>query len=188
MWFRVRHHSHVNSQVNKFQKVSNSRDKAGGGVVLDCRYVLILEGSKKQHVEMVISEFLLQHDGPETLDVNNAMEIKEMCGALQWVKQLEVYIIQLLDKPLGLLVVSHGLDKAVEAEDVQGRVEEVLFYMNCCLNCLKESFKSNLPPQCKTVCKDCFREKELCDRHSDVYTHWIGDQCSCKQCRDKGLC
>ena len=89
---------------------------------------------------------------------------------------------------MGLPVASYGLDKAGEAEDVQGRVEEVLFYMNCCLNCLKESFKSNLPPQCETVCKDCFREKELCDRHSDVYTHWAGDQRSCKQFRDKGLC
>ena len=63
-------------KIYKFQKVSNGRDKAGGGVVLDCRYVLTLAESKKQHVEVVIGEFLLQHDGPETLDVNNAMEIK----------------------------------------------------------------------------------------------------------------
>ena len=62
-------------ETRKFRKVLNGRDQAGGGVVLDCRYVLTVEKIKVQHTIRLISDFLHQHDGPETLDKKEAIQI-----------------------------------------------------------------------------------------------------------------
>ena len=50
-----------------FKKMASGRDRRGGGVVLDCKYVLRIRESTRDEVVQEIQEFLSNHDGTEVL-------------------------------------------------------------------------------------------------------------------------
>ena len=101
---------------------------------------------------------------------------------LKWVKQIEVFMIQLLDLYVAVPIASYDLEETGESEDVQRRVEEVLLYANTCRNCLKLCMSTGNPPQCRTFCHDCFQAKAVCEAHMDIYDSWNPDKRPCEKC------
>ena len=55
----------------------------------------------------------------------------------QWVKQVEVFFVQLLDVQAAIPVVSYALENTGDiVGQFQKRIEKVLLYVNACYNCL----------------------------------------------------
>ncbi|XP_066934637.1 uncharacterized protein [Clytia hemisphaerica] len=101
---------------------------------------------------------------------------------LKWVKQVEVFMIQMLDICVAVPIASYGLDETGEAEVVTGRMDEVFQYANACDQCLKISISSKQPPFCESFCHDCFQKKMVCAKHEDLYDTWNPDNRPCLQC------
>ena len=53
--------------TQSFRKSSGGRDQRGGGVVLDCRYVLMVKEENVHRVVEEIRDFRSEHDGDEVL-------------------------------------------------------------------------------------------------------------------------
>eukprot|EP00795_Rhopilema_esculentum_P007960 gene7960-13856_t len=115
----------------------------------------------------------------------NAKEAKELCkdgfstmlktlinyfktGDRTWVKETEVFMIQLLDSLVAVPVAAYHFEKTGEWEGVRERVKEALLYVNSCTRCLVHAVTSGNPPNCKVMCKDCTKSRSVCGIHKDI--------------------
>ena len=76
-----------------------------------------------------------------------------------WIKNGEVFMLQLLDKTIGVPIAVYYLSQSSDAADVEKRVFPVLHYTTSCSNCLKAAKDTKHQPYCDTFCKDCFVNK-----------------------------
>ena len=74
-----------------------------------------------------------------------------------WIKQGEVFMIQLLDKMVAIPVAIYYLLQSSSHEDIAKRFKEVLIYASSCSCCIQEAMQSQRTPQCNYFCRDCFR-------------------------------
>ena len=103
-------------------------------------------------------------------------------GHLNWVKQGEAFMLQLLDKCIAVPVAVYYLTKASSHLDVQGRVLEVLKYASVCSNCLQIAKTSGFSPGCDSFSVECFQGKAICDNYQDVFKEWISERRPCDLC------
>lgn len=132
----------------------------------------------------------------------NAQEAKELCrdgfsamlktlindfktGERTWVKETEVFMIQLLDSLVAVPFAAYHVEKTGEWEEVRERVKEVLLYVNSCSRCLVHAVASGDPPNCKVMCKDCMKSRSVCGIHKDIYDSWKPDSRPCERCAEE---
>ena len=60
-----------------FRKVPYGKDQRGGGVALDCRYILQPHGQHRKKVITALNNFLSDHDGDESIDEEGEVEPNE---------------------------------------------------------------------------------------------------------------
>ena len=77
-----------------------------------------------------------------------------------WVKQAEVFMLQLLDKMVAIPIAVYYLTKSCGFQEVQERFNEVYRYAT----------------------RDCFKSKKVCFKHQHVYKIWNCDVRPCEQC------
>ena len=78
-------------------------------------------------------------------------------------KQIEVFLLQLLDIQVALAIALYALDMALDdAGDhasIAARVQEVLLYANSCSYCLLLCVESKSPPKCYVFCTAFYQER-----------------------------
>ena len=65
-----------------------------------------------------------------------------------WIKNGEVFMLQLLDKTIAVPVAVYYISTSSSAEDVEQLVFEVLDYVTACINCLEAAEDKIQPPHC----------------------------------------
>ena len=76
-----------------------------------------------------------------------------------WIKEGEVFFLQLLDYFVAIPVAVYYLSEAGQWEDVLNRLKEVVLYVSACGECLRSTKNNNTYPQCKYFCKECFTQQ-----------------------------
>ena len=92
-----------------------------------------------------------------------------------WIKNGEVFMLQLLDKTIAVPVAVYYISTSSSAEDVEQRVFEVLDYVTACSNCLEAAKDKRKPLRCDSFCKECFINKAVCAEHKDLFMEWQCD-------------
>ena len=94
----------------------------------------------------------------------------------------ELFILTPLDKVVAFPVALYHLEKSGDHNDIEARAFEVLLCVASCSECLRASKVPNLPPSCNSFCHDCFRNKSVCDNHTDLYNSLNCDVRPCETC------
>ena len=66
-----------------------------------------------------------------------------------WIKEGEVFFLQLLDYFVAIPVAIYYLSEAGQWEDVLNRLKDVVLYASACGKCLRSAKNNNTYPQCK---------------------------------------
>ena len=104
-------------------------------------------------------------------------------GTRHWVKQGEVFMLQLLHQLIAIPIAIYLLEKSGTHIDIDLREKEVLLYVTSCGTCLHQCKATGQLPVCKNFCLDCFSNKTVCDNHKDLYDcAWQCDECPCEHC------
>ena len=105
----------------------------------------------------------------------------------KWVKQAEVFLLQLLDLYVAIPFAVQYLETSGDSSAVRKRVNEVLLCLNSCYTCLKSSIDTGEPPLCQYMCIDCFRNKRICENHDGLFDTWNPDGRPCVGCAEKSF-
>ena len=102
---------------------------------------------------------ILLQNGYRNMLQNLINEFKE--GTRHWVKQGEVFMLQLLDQLIAIPIAIYLLEKSGTHIDIDLRLKEVLLYVTSCGTCLHQCKATGQPPVCKNFCLDCFSNIRL---------------------------
>ena len=89
----------------------------------------------------------------------------------------ELFILIPLDNVVAFPVASYHLEKSGDHHDIEALVFEVLLCVASCSECLRVSKVPSLPPSCDSFCRHYFRNKSVCDNHTDLYNGMDCDAC-----------
>ena len=102
-----------------------------------------------------------------------------------WIKQGEVFMMQLLDKMVDVPIAVYYLLQSNSHEDIAERSKQVLIYASSCSCCLQEAILSQRTPQCSYFRRDCFTCQTVCEKHEGIYSDWNCDRRPCEECNHK---
>ena len=101
---------------------------------------------------------------------------------ITWVKQGEVFMVQLLDVIIAVPFAVFYLSKPSNSEEVETRVRTALLYLSVCTECLKTAKETESIPNCHYLSKICFINKHIYDAHLQLYDTWNCDLHPCEEC------
>ena len=99
-----------------------------------------------------------------------------------WIKEGEVFFLQLLDYFVAIPVAVYYLSEAGQWEDVLNRLKEAVLCVSACGECLRFAKNNNTYPQWKYFCKECFTQQKVSEEYEGLYDEWTSDCRPCESC------